>query len=342
MTVKRSCVSRYLGMRAAACFAAVAFLAQFAAAQSLSPSLSASQNAAAHHLRVARPMVHVGGPRVADPSNGMTIVTPLSATALATTLLGSGVTLSGTPTFLGSPAQAGSFTNAPALVGFSSGIILSSGNVSYAGSTYAGADLPSTDEGGAGYAPLNALIGGQATYDAAVLQFSFIPNTSTIYFSYVFASAEYPVYIGSYNDPMGLFVNGTLPGNNVAVLPTSPPVPVTINNVNTTTNPSFFNKFNVAGDALVYGGETKVLTATATVTPGQVNTITLGVADALDHVLDSAVFIQAGSLSTTPPAGAPAATAQGAPALSTPVFLALGLALLLFGALLLRRKATAR
>ena len=59
-----------------------------------------------------------------------------------------------------------------------------------AGSTYAGANQPSTDEtsavggnGGLGYAPLSALIGGQATYDAAVLQFSFIPNTSTIYFT---------------------------------------------------------------------------------------------------------------------------------------------------------------
>jgi hypothetical protein len=271
----------------------------------------------------------------------MVIVSGLSATALANTLLGAGVALSGTPTLQGSSAQAGSFTNAPALIGFSSGIVLSSGNVADAGSTYVGADLPDTSEDTSGYAPLNALIGGQATNDAAVLQFSFIPNTATIFFQYVFASAEYPNFIGSFNDPMALFVNGTAPANNVAVLPTSPPVAVTINNVNTTSNATFFNKFNAVGDTLPYGGETKVLTATATVTPGQVNTITLAVADALDTALDSAVFIQAGSLSTTPPAGTPA-TVKGVPAVSAPVLAALGGMLLLSGVLLLRRKQPAR
>jgi len=233
------------------------------------------------------------------------IVVSATAMQLATALLGSGVTISGTPTLIGASAQAGTFTNAPSLVGFSSGIILSSGNVSDAASTWTAPDSPSTDEGGAGYAPLSALIGGQATEDAAVLQFSFIPTASTIYFQYVFASAEYPEFIGSYNDPMGLFVNGTAPSNNVAVLPLTPPVAVTINNVNEATNSQYFNKYNGAGDALPYGGETKVLTATASVNAGQVNTITLGVADALDHVLDSAVFIQAGSLSTTPPPSVP-------------------------------------
>jgi hypothetical protein len=269
----------------------------------------------------------------------MTVVTPVSATALATTLLGAGVTLSGTPTFQGGPAQSGTFTNAPALVGFASGIILSSGNVADAGSTYTGANLPNSNEGTGGYAPLSALIGGQATFDAAVLQFSFVPNTSTIYFTYVFASAEYPEFIGSFNDPMALFVNGTAPANNIAVLPLNPPVAVTINNVNTTTNPTYFNKFNGTGDTLSYGGETKVLTAIATVTPGQVNTITLAVADALDHALDSAVFIQAGSLSTTAPAGTN--TAASVPALSPLAFGVLGFILLLSGAVLLRRTPTA-
>lgn len=109
------------GMRATALFAAAAFLAELAGAQSLPAKLSADQIA---RIRVSRRMVHVGGAPNSDPSNGMVIVTPASATALATTLLGAGVTLSGTPTLLGAPAQAGSFTNAPALVGFSSGIIL--------------------------------------------------------------------------------------------------------------------------------------------------------------------------------------------------------------------------
>jgi hypothetical protein len=336
---KPICTFTLLGMRATALFAAAAFLAELAGAQPSRAKLSENQIAALIHLRASRSLVHGGGKPYLDPPNGMTVVTPVSATTLATTLLGAGVTLSGTPTFQGAAAQGGTFTNAPALVGFTSGIILSSGNVADAGSTYAGPDLPDTDEGTGGYAPLSALIGGQATTDAAVLQFSFIPNTSTIYFSYVFASAEYPNYIGSFNDPMALFVNGTAPGNNVAVLPLSPPVAVTINNVNTTSHPTYFNKFNGIGDALPYGGETKVLTAIATVTPGQVNTITLAVADALDHALDSAVFIQAGSLSTTPP-GATTVVAS-VPALSPLAFAALCFILLLSGALLLRRTPAA-
>lgn len=249
--------------------------------------------------RVSRPRAHAPGTPGGDPSNGMVVVSA-NAMQLATALLGTGVTISGTPTLQGAAAQAGTFTNAPALVGFSSGIILSSGNVSDAAGTYAGANLPTTDEGGAGYAPLNALIGGQATEDAAVLQFSFIPTASTIYFNYVFTSAEYPEFIGAFNDPMGLFVNGTLPANNVAQLPLSTPIPVTINNVNGGANAQFWNQYNTTGSALPYGGETKVLTATATVNAGQVNTITLAIADALDHVLDTAVFIQSGSLSTQP------------------------------------------
>ena len=257
--------------------------------------------------RTARRMVHGGTRPTQTPSSNGMIVTPASAMTLATTLLGAGVTISGTPTLQGAAAQAGTFTNGPSLVGFPAGIILSSGNVVDAATNWAGADLPSTAEGEPGYAPLSALIGGQATNDAAVLQFSFIPNASSISFSYIFASAEYPEFIGSFNDPMALFVNGTAAANNVAVLPTTPPVPVTINNVNEMTNSQFFNKYNGTGDNLPYGGETKVLTATANVNAGQVNTITLAVADALDEVLDSAVFIQAGSLTTTSPTPAPPA-----------------------------------
>ena len=235
----------------------------------------------------------------AGTSNGMVVTPNNNATALATALLGSGVTLSGTPTFTGAKGQAGTFTNAPALVGFSTGIILSSGEVSDAAQMWAGQNLPNTNEGQPGNTLLSGLIGGQATNDASVLTFSFIPTSSTIYFAYTFASAEYPNYIGKFNDVFGFFVNGT----NYALIP-STNTAVSINNVNATTNSAYFNKYNSTGDALPYGGETKVLAVTVPVNPGQVNTITLAVADALDYALDSAVFIQTGSFSTTPPPAA--------------------------------------
>lgn len=269
-------------------------IAVFSLAATLVVGLAATPSSAVFRAHSSQRPRRGGGGGV-DPPNGMT-VTLANAQTLATALLGAGVTLSGTPTLQGAAAQAGTFTNAPGLVGFSTGIVLSSGNVTDAASTWAAANEPDTDEGGGGNVMLSGLIAGQDTFDAAVLTFSFIPNTSTIFFSYTFASAEYPNYIGSYNDPMGLFVNGV----NVAILP-GLNIPVTINNVNAANHSQFFNKYNGSGDSLPFGGETKVLTATANVNAGQVNTIVLGVADALDHALDSAVFIRAGSLSTTPP-----------------------------------------
>src|SRR5712691_6097364 len=260
-----------------------------------------AQSSAAQRVRPStyRGLAHGGGSGgqvgVAS-SNGMT-VTLANATTLATALLGSGVTLSGTPTLTGAAAQAGTFSNAPGLVGFSSGIILSSGNAVAAATNYAGADLPDTVEGGPGNSQLSGLIGGTPTFDATLLPFSFIPTASTIFFNYTFASAEYPNFVGSpFNDVFGFFVNGTnrgtLPGTST---------PVSINNVNVSTNSQFFNKYNGSGDPLPYGGETKVLTVTAPVNAGQVNTIIIGIADASDPNLDSAIFVQAGSLSTTPP-----------------------------------------
>jgi hypothetical protein len=220
----------------------------------------------------------------------------LTTTTLAQTLLGTGVTLSGTPTLTEAGPQSGTFSGGQTnLIGFSSGIILSTGNAADAAGNYVGVDLPSTAEGGAGNAMLSALIGGTPTFDATVLSFSFIPNASTIFFQYTFASAEYPVFVNSaFNDVFGFFINGVnfakIPGTNTQV---------SINSVNATTNSAFFNKYNAAGDTLPYGGETVVLTFTAPVNANVVNTITLGIADASDSILDSAVFIQAASISTT-------------------------------------------
>jgi hypothetical protein len=282
------------GVLAAGLLAASIFSPWAASAQT--PAAMAARRGNVRHNAVRAP----GAPPT-DPPNGMVVTTPVSATAMATALLGSGVTLSGSPSFQGAAAQGGTFTSGPSLVGFSSGVILSSGNVTDAGSTYIGSDLPDTDELTAGYAPLGTLV-GTTTHDAAVLTFSFIPTATPIFFTYTFASAEYPNFVGSqFNDPMALFINGTAPSNNIAFLPISGSPIVSINNVNATTNSSFFNHYNTAGDNLEYGGETIRLTATANVNVGVANTLTLAVADASDDFLDSAVFIQSGSLSTTPP-----------------------------------------
>jgi hypothetical protein len=235
----------------------------------------------------------LAGPALAGPIVTLTN----TATTLAQNLVGAGVTLSGTPTLTETGPQSGTFSGGQTnLIGFSSGIILSSGNAADASGVYAGVDLPSTSEGGPGNAMLSNLIGGTPTFDAAVLSFNFIPNASTVFFQYTFASAEYPVFVNSaFNDVFGFFVNGV----NFALIPGTS-TQVSINSVNAGTNSAFFNKYNAAGDTLPYGGETVVLTFTAPVNANVVNSITLGIADASDSILDSAVFIQAGSITTTP------------------------------------------
>lgn len=224
---------------------------------------------------------------------GPIVTTTSNATTLASALLGSGVTLTGTPTLTQTGSQSGTFASGPSLLGFSSGVILSSGLAASASGNYVGEDLPSTGLGGPGNAILTGLAAGQPLFDASVLTFNFIPTSSTVLLNYVFASAEYPNFIGLFSDVFGIFVNGT----NYAVVPGTN-TPISINSVNATTNSTYLRKYNAAGDALPYGGETTVLTLSAPVNPGVSNVFSIGVADVFDRVIDSAVFLQSGSLTS--------------------------------------------
>lgn len=224
-----------------------------------------------------------------------TVVTTNNPLTLAQTLVGSGITIVGTPTFVGSPQAAGTFTGGPvSTIGFSSGILLTTGLAASAASSYAGADLPSTDLGYPGDPGLTTLV-GNSTFDATVLQFSFTSTAPTVFFKYTFASAEYPTYENSnFNDVFAFYVNGV----NYALIPNTQ-LPVSVNAVNSTQNSQYFRGYNTTGSPSPYGGQTVVLTFSAPVSTTSVNTIRLAIADTSDSILDSAVFIQAGSFSTT-------------------------------------------
>lgn len=138
-----------------------------------------------------------------------------------------------------------------------------------------------------------------------MLNLVFSTNTNSLFFNFVFASEEYNQFVGSFNDVFGFFLDGS----NIALLPGN--IPVSINNVNLNTNSNLYinNSVTPGADGPVvpdprdtqYDGFTTVLTAQATgLSPGD-HTISIQIADALDHVLDSGVFIQAGSFSGTPP-----------------------------------------
>jgi hypothetical protein len=251
--------------------------------------------------------------------------TSLSAAQLAQSLVGPGVTISNV-TFTGSPWAAGTFTGGTGILGFGTGVVLSNGAVSNVigpncstGITQSNATPGDTD--------LSNLI-GQITNDASVLEFDFVPTSPTISFQYVFASDEYQDFVFDFNDVFAFFLGPEGSSKDIALIPGTNTI-VSINNVNNGStdqlnlsippvNPQFYvnNDFqftttNIAPFNTEMDGMTVVLTATAQVTPGQTNHIKLAVADAIDTVLDSNVFIKAGSLTSSVVSFSPASLAFG-------------------------------
>ena len=230
---------------------------------------------------------------------------------LAQLLAGPGVTVANV-TFTGANIAGGTFAggNADGL-NIDSGVMLSSGDIANG--------IGPNDQSGAGTcnetpgdADLDTILGQTgATHDAAVLEFDFVPATSTVSFRYVFASEEYNEFVGSINDIFAFFIDG----QNVALLPNTS-TPVSINTVNKNSNPSFYRNNDPAdfqGTApfgTQFDGFTTVLTATRTITANATHHIKLVIADQADCILDSAVFLQAGSF-----VGQPALTiSKSAPA----------------------------
>jgi hypothetical protein len=232
----------------------------------------------------------------------------LTPADLAQALVGPGVTVSNV-VYTGHNRAGGLFSGGTGIIGFEGGVILSSGCI-------ANVVGPNTDPGitcvneTPGHPDLSA-IAGHPTFDAAVLEFDFVPSTDRVFFRYVFASDEYNEFVGSqFNDVFGFFINGV----NYAVVG-DPPVPITINTINRgqpgtpPTNPQLYRNndpFTPTFDGSIcppggcfdteMDGLTVVITLEAPVNPNVVNTMRLAIADAADDVLDSNVFIQGGTL----------------------------------------------
>ncbi|MEO8763554.1 MAG: choice-of-anchor L domain-containing protein [Ginsengibacter sp.] len=241
-------------------------------------------------------------------------VNPLSQ--IIQSLVGPGVTISNIQTNLPATSDIyGSFSCASSVIGIDRGLILTSGSI-------ANAKGPNSSEGAGrdNGLPGNTLLNGITSstgFDAAVVSFNITPTGKTLTFNYVFASEEYNDYVNSeFNDVFGFFISG--PGitgtQNIALLPGTT-IPVAINNVNkgqlgeTASNPQYFinnddrtlptipqppdpNRYAT----LEYDGLTVRLSVNITVIPGQTYTLTLGIQDVGDGILDSGVFIEGGSI----------------------------------------------
>ncbi len=212
----------------------------------------------------------------------------------------------------------GYFEGPSDIVGFSRGIIISSGKIRDAAGPNSKTDTGSRLSGPTPDPDLDRVTNG-GIFDRSGVEFDFVPLESTITFRYVFASEEYCEYVGSaYNDIFGFFVSGPgLDGPydrgavNIAQVPGTQQ-PVTINNISYRNNKSYYldNEFaairkeaNCNGEigdgsrfqTIEYDGQTVTLTATIRVEPCQTYHIRLLVADVSDSDRDSAVFLEAGS-----------------------------------------------
>ncbi|MBI1837031.1 MAG: choice-of-anchor L domain-containing protein [Flavobacteriia bacterium] len=233
-------------------------------------------------------------------------------------LLGPGVTVSNIQ-YNGAASTIGSFTANGTNLGISSGIVMTTGTIINNGNGPQGPNNQSNsgfNNNAVGLPLLSNLVNGTQTYNAAVLQFDFIPYSDTVRFKYVFGSEEYPEFVGStYNDVFGFFISG--PGisgqQNIAKLPGG--TPVTINNVNNgygstpASNPAYFvyngtgsnSPYNSSPNYIQYDGFTKVLEAVSKVQCGQTYHLVIAIADAGDGIYDSGIFLEANSLQSKVP-----------------------------------------
>lgn len=240
-------------------------------------------------------------------------------------LVGSGVAVSNV-TYNGFAEALGSFNGTNTNLGLNSGIVLTTGTVLNSGGILGGAQGPHgpNDEGSAGvdnnqpgYTPLTNLAGID-TYNAAILEFDFVPQSDSVKFRYVFGSEEYPEYVdGGFNDAFAFFITG--PGfagsYNMATIPGGGGV-VSIDNINngsTNTGPCqncayYINNGtgstapnNTSDFYIQYDGFTQVMEAVAEVECGETYHLVVAIADAGDGAYDSGIFLEANSLESFAP-----------------------------------------
>lgn len=216
---------------------------------------------------------------------------------------------------IGSEFGLGYFSNAQDVLGFSKGIIISTGSIEDAVGPNDDIETTTSFNNVVGDVDLD-IFSTSVVLDATGIEFDFIPFSNQVTFKYAFASEEYCEFVGSiFNDNFGFFVSG--PGINgdffnnainVATLPNSGDY-VSINSVNHITNTSFYIKNELEADAtqcgtpfapnyldkIEFDGFTTPLKATIDVIPCETYHIRLVVGDVGDDKLDSAVFLESKS-----------------------------------------------
>ena len=237
-------------------------------------------------------------------------VSYIDATASANTLAGNNVTVSNA-SFSGHEHQLAWFADGLSKVGFPSGVLLTTGDASFAtewGCLGCGESINVSN--GNTDADLDILNGFGNVKAPAILEFDLISTGTSLEFEFIFASKEYPEYAnGNFNDAFGFFLSG--PGisgpysnsaENIAKLPNG--TEISINTVNHLTNSSYyignpwFNQGTLSeSNALFrYDGKTTVITVSKTIQCNQTYHLKIAICNTSDKKLDSGVFLKQGSI----------------------------------------------
>ncbi len=252
--------------------------------------------------------INVKGQITIDPN-------PSAYDLVTNTLIGPGLVTSNI-TFLGNSNQIGSFNAGTSNIGLPTGIVMSSGDVT---SIQAGGN-PSTNYGGPGDADVLATAQSvtsnpnagfiNTTNDAAVLEFDFIPDGDEVIFNFVFASEEYLTWINSqYNDAFGFYLSGPNPagGNysseNLALVPgTNEPITISTIYIDPSQTPPSMNGsyFLNNPNGHSFNGFTIPIEIRFNVICDSTYHFKFAVADCVDGILDTGVFLEGGSFQAVP------------------------------------------
>lgn len=191
---------------------------------------------------------------------------------------------------------------------FTEGIVLSTGKLI---NTQGPNTFISDDGGGMGWTgdnDLNQALGLNNTFNATILEFDFIPLGNQISFDYIFSSEQYLTNPNpnqcSFTDGFAFLLKEVTSSNyeNLAVIPNTN-IPVRVNTVRGSgticpaQNEQYFGGFNGSEHPTNFNGQTAILTASATVIPGNQYHIKLVIADEGNYRYDSAIYLKGGSFS---------------------------------------------
>ncbi|OFX75831.1 MAG: hypothetical protein A2X12_04960 [Bacteroidetes bacterium GWE2_29_8] len=186
-------------------------------------------------------------------------------------------------------------------MGINDGIIFSTGDVT--GAAVQSNQAYSVSNNTSGDPDLDILANPKQTYDAATLEFNFVPLSDSIFFNYVFGSEEYYSGFDGYSnyDLFALFVSG--PGligkQNIATIPSTSTY-ISKETINRTTNNQYFND-NDNRNQNAYRGWTSIFRSGIKVQIGQTYYVKIVIADVMDYNIDSGVLLAAMDCSEPPP-----------------------------------------